>query len=133
MTEATAERIADRCPSCGHTTLFIGSRGFLTCSWLPCSEPGVGRSIKRIQERLASIGSLPQQVCKLSRHVCGNCDFSEEERVEIEGFNAGIAAALAVVQRALAVDGGLIESPEAAVPSKSKTDNPISPAKTAEG
>lgn len=44
-----AEQIADRCPSCGGKTLFIGSGGWLTCSYLRCSEPGVGRAIEKLR------------------------------------------------------------------------------------
>lgn len=33
-------RIRTRCPSCGHDTLFIGSGGWLVCSWLDCKSPG---------------------------------------------------------------------------------------------
>ncbi len=45
-----AERIEDRCPRCGNRTIFIGSGGHLTCSWLECKEPGVGVEIERIQK-----------------------------------------------------------------------------------
>jgi hypothetical protein len=34
------ERIKTRCPSCGFDTLFIGSGGWLVCSWLECKNPG---------------------------------------------------------------------------------------------
>lgn len=44
-----AETITDRCPACGNCTLFIGAGGFLTCSWLPCPQPGVGRSIEMLK------------------------------------------------------------------------------------
>jgi hypothetical protein len=47
MTKET--RIVDRCPSCGKTTLFVGEGGYLTCSFLGCPEPGVGRVIERMQ------------------------------------------------------------------------------------
>lgn len=41
-------RIADRCPTCGAQSLFIGSGGWLTCSVIGCKEPGVSRAIKRL-------------------------------------------------------------------------------------
>jgi hypothetical protein len=39
------KRITTRCPTYGHQTLFIAVGGHLTCSWLKCPEPGVGRAI----------------------------------------------------------------------------------------
>ena len=42
--------IADRCPTCDRTTLFIGTAGWLTCSSTRCPEPGVSRAIKRLRE-----------------------------------------------------------------------------------
>jgi hypothetical protein len=32
-------RIADPCPSCGGSTLFIGAGGWLTCSLIGCRQP----------------------------------------------------------------------------------------------
>ena len=45
----SGQRIADRCPTCGHTTLFIGSGGWLTCSLIGCKEPGVSRAIELLK------------------------------------------------------------------------------------
>ena len=39
------ERITTRCPTCGNQTLFVGSGGNLTCSWVKCPEPGVERAM----------------------------------------------------------------------------------------
>lgn len=33
------ERILERCPSCGNMTLFVGTGGWLVCSWLKCKDP----------------------------------------------------------------------------------------------
>lgn len=46
-----AWEIADRCPSCGGQSLFIGAGGWLTCSRIGCKEPGVGVSIKALLDR----------------------------------------------------------------------------------
>jgi hypothetical protein len=51
-------RISTRCPACGHQTLFIGSAGNLTCSWLPCKNPSVGEAIKRYQAIEQALGAL---------------------------------------------------------------------------
>lgn len=51
-------RIADRCPSCGKQTLFIGAGGWLTCSWLKCKEPGVGRAIDVLKESPTTVVSI---------------------------------------------------------------------------
>lgn len=33
-------RLKGQCPACGNETLFRGSKGYITCSWLKCSNPG---------------------------------------------------------------------------------------------
>lgn len=43
-------RIETPCPSCGHRTLFIGSGGHLTCSWLQCQEPGVEHKLFQLRD-----------------------------------------------------------------------------------
>lgn len=46
-----AWEIADRCPSCGGQSLFIGAGGWLTCSVIGCKEPGAGAAIDRLRDR----------------------------------------------------------------------------------
>lgn len=94
-------RIKDRCPSCGHDTLFIGLGGWLACSWLPCSEPCVGRAVKRLQDRLAALGTLPKQLCALVKHICVTCDLDENDYAERTGYNVGVRTALESVETAL--------------------------------
>ena len=54
--ELKNKRINDRCPACGHDTLFVSDAGYLTCSFLGCKEPGVMRAVKMIQtERDAAL------------------------------------------------------------------------------
>jgi hypothetical protein len=48
-------RITTPCPSCGGKTLFVGSGGHLTCSWVECPEPVVERAIKLIGRRSITI------------------------------------------------------------------------------
>lgn len=43
------KEINDRCPSCSHRTLFIGTGGYLTCSLIDCPEPGVGKAIDTLK------------------------------------------------------------------------------------
>lgn len=45
---ADPPRINTPCPSCGNATLFIGSGGHLTCSWLKCPDPSVESMCERI-------------------------------------------------------------------------------------
>lgn len=59
MTTKDIPRIADRCPSCGNQTLFIGAGGWLTCSWIQCKEPGLTRAIAA----QAAPGETPQALC----------------------------------------------------------------------
>jgi len=47
-----AERISTPCPACGHETLFVGSGGHLTCSYLPCPEPGLASEINNLKAAL---------------------------------------------------------------------------------
>lgn len=39
--------ITTRCPTCGGQTLFVGSGGHLTCSWIECRNPSIGHAIER--------------------------------------------------------------------------------------
>lgn len=48
-------KIMTRCPSCGHQTLFIGSGGHLTCSWLPCKEPSPAHVIDALRTDAARL------------------------------------------------------------------------------
>ena len=56
-------RINDRCPSCGEATLFVSPTGWLTCSWLACKSPCLGRTLdaaerSRLAERRAIAEAL---------------------------------------------------------------------------
>lgn len=31
--------VKGRCPACGSATLFLGAGGYVTCSWIECSNP----------------------------------------------------------------------------------------------
>lgn len=46
-------KIADRCPTCGAQSLFIGSGGWLTCSVIGCKEPGVSVARDALRAALA--------------------------------------------------------------------------------
>ena len=48
MNEKT-QAIQTPCPSCGSKSLFIGTGGHLTCSWLECEEPGLERKIAQLK------------------------------------------------------------------------------------
>lgn len=75
LSEAAAHarqvRIADRCPSCGSQSLFIGSGGWITCSVLECKGPGLSNEIEKIADtafnRLKLIGKVLnwQASCRL--------------------------------------------------------------------
>lgn len=55
---AVGARLKGRCPSCGHETLFYGSKGYITCSWLPCRNPGaVGDLLADVYSK--SLAPLP--------------------------------------------------------------------------
>ena len=43
------------CPSCGGKTLFVGTGGHLTCSWLECKEPIVETAIAQLEVELAKL------------------------------------------------------------------------------
>lgn len=43
--------ISTPCPSCGGTTLFVGSGGHLTCSRIGCRQPGVERAIRELKRQ----------------------------------------------------------------------------------
>lgn len=56
MRQHVQQRITTRCPSCGHQSLFIGSGGHLTCSWLECKDPGLERAIAKLTSPPAPSG-----------------------------------------------------------------------------
>lgn len=47
---SSAERIQEQCPSCGSTSLFIGSGGYITCSVLGCKRPGTFALFQELQQ-----------------------------------------------------------------------------------
>jgi hypothetical protein len=55
-------RIVDRCPSCGHQTLFIGSGGWLTCSWLLCKAPGLKHALMDAREAMLRAKQLQHEL-----------------------------------------------------------------------
>ena len=63
------ERIVTRCPTCGNQTLFIGEGGHLTCSWLTCPEPGIGRAIEVFKDRAAEADRLRGQIVAARREL----------------------------------------------------------------
>lgn len=32
-------RVQGMCPTCGSSSLFLGAGGYVTCSWIQCSDP----------------------------------------------------------------------------------------------
>ena len=42
-------KIETPCPSCGRTTLFIGTGGHLTCSAIECPNPSVGQVVAELK------------------------------------------------------------------------------------
>lgn len=67
------QRITTRCPSCGHQSLFIGSGGHLTCSWLECKEPGLERAISKLTAQPAPSGGQP--IAAMNPWANGRCMF----------------------------------------------------------
>lgn len=51
---AAQPKIADRCPSCGAQSLFVGAGGWLTCSVIGCKNPGVSDEIGVLKRSLRS-------------------------------------------------------------------------------
>ncbi len=64
-------RIADACPSCGSTSIFIGSGGWLTCAVLRCKQPGVGTEIDRLKERARALSFDRLRAVNVDRCVNG--------------------------------------------------------------
>lgn len=55
---AREARISDRCPSCGHGTLFVAPGGWLTCSWLGCKQPVVSRALNTFGEVQSNVAAM---------------------------------------------------------------------------
>jgi hypothetical protein len=51
-------KIATPCPTCGNSTLFVGSGGHLTCSWLKCRQPGVEVAIDALKQQRQALDDL---------------------------------------------------------------------------
>lgn len=106
---ADPPRINTPCPSCGNATLFIGSGGHLTCSWLKCPDPSVESMCERILIRaeqaeaaLTSRPADPPALVALVREAqrLYNADITRESDVDewtatMEAYNRAIQAVLA--------------------------------------
>lgn len=42
---STFPNVQGQCPACGHHGLFLGSGGYVTCSWLECPEPDAASTL----------------------------------------------------------------------------------------
>lgn len=62
-------KIATRCPACGRDTLFIGSGGWLTCSWLQCPNPGVDGALQQAREDIVRASQLQHEVDEARREA----------------------------------------------------------------
>ena len=38
------------CPACGGRTLFVGSGGYITCSYIPCPDPGAAGKLLEVTD-----------------------------------------------------------------------------------
>jgi hypothetical protein len=70
------QRIETPCPTCGHRTLFIAVGGHLTCSWLPCREPGLEYATTATKARAESAEAELQRLKGLVDGVLS--DYSDE-------------------------------------------------------
>ncbi len=57
--EDSFPRLKGRCPNCGNDTLFRGSKGYITCSWLKCSNPGAATDL------LNATADAPERIARL--------------------------------------------------------------------
>ena len=67
------------CPSCGSKSLFIGTGGHLTCSWLECPEPGVERAIAALKGELANEQSKHNFALALMQKAIDAADIYRDE------------------------------------------------------
>jgi hypothetical protein len=54
--------ISDRCPACGHATLFVGAAGWITCSFKGCPEPGLTDALTRREGRWRLAGEASTEL-----------------------------------------------------------------------
>lgn len=66
MRQRLQQRITTRCPSCGHQSLFIGSGGRLTCSWLECKDPGLELAIEKVKASPPAPSGWQQRIAAMS-------------------------------------------------------------------
>ena len=73
-----SERISMRCPSCHGGFIFIGSGGYLTCSYVDCPEPDVAKKVEQIEASLTSARAIMQKfVDKVDRGVFNRVTYAE--------------------------------------------------------
>lgn len=54
--------IANRCPACGHRSLFLGSGGWLTCGWLECRSPSIDGALQQAREDIIRASQLEHEL-----------------------------------------------------------------------
>lgn len=84
-------RITTRCPTCGAQTLFVGSGGYLTCSFITCRNPSLGEAIERykaIEQVLAhfvdNAGGYDKSLVGVAATALEHPDFFDKEYISGE-------------------------------------------------
>jgi hypothetical protein len=92
-------KIATPCPSCGRTSLFIGTGGHLTCSFIGCKEPGVERYVASLRSVATTSVESCQRLWNSLYDSLGGPDMDNsvrrvmaERQSEIDGARAALAA-----------------------------------------
>ncbi len=73
------ERIANRCPSCGHDSLFVANGGWLTCSWLPCLNPGLDGALQQARLDIIRTSQLEHELEEARREAAAMRDERDRE------------------------------------------------------
>lgn len=114
-TYESGQRIADRCPSCGHATLFIGTGGWITCSWLACKEPGLSRAIQALKANHgAALNAAAERV-----HEANKSWWRDLETGAPKARNVGELLMLCTSELAEAMEGHRKNLPDDKLPHRS--------------
>jgi hypothetical protein len=69
------------CPVCGNRTLFIGSGGYVTCSWIDCSNPDTSDAVDKLVVAATQAAAERARVEGIKRHIEEIEDISQSRDV----------------------------------------------------
>lgn len=88
-------RIANRCPGCGHQTLFIGNGGWITCSWIGCKAPSIDEAFEQSRVDIICASQLRNELEEARREALAMRDERDREIAARKAVERGAGVELA--------------------------------------